>query len=104
MAEGRRSSTAVAKSREVVISHAGESGPWLHLAGDVGGNHVGVGAAVGDHRHLGRPGDHVDTNSPEQGALGLGDIGVARADDHICPATGEQPVGQCSHTLHPRRA
>ena len=40
-------------------------------------------AAVGDHQDLGGPGDHVDADLAEHLALGLGDVGVARADDLV---------------------
>ena len=57
--------------------------PVLGLADQVAGDDGRVGRVVGDHRHLGRPGEHVDADLAEQGALGLGDELVARADDHV---------------------
>ena len=55
----------------------------LGLAEQVGGAHLGVGGLVGDDQDLGRAGQQVDADPPEELALGLGDIGVARADEHV---------------------
>ena len=73
----------------MVIRTAGEVGPVLGLPEQVGGDELGVGRLVGDHEDLGRAGEQVDADRPEQLALGLGDVGVAGADDHVhrleCP-------------------
>ena len=55
----------------------------LGLPEQVGGDELGVGVSVGDHRDLGRPGEQVDADLPEQLALGLGHVRVAGADDHV---------------------
>ena len=53
----------------------------LGLGQKVGGDPVRIVAAVGDHQHFRRPGDHVDADRAEHLALGGGDIGIAGADD-----------------------
>jgi hypothetical protein len=53
----------------------------LGLGQQVGRNPVGPGRFVGNHQHLGRPGNHVNADSPEHLALGFGHIGIARPDD-----------------------
>ena len=55
----------------------------LGLAEQVGGDPVGVGAFVGHHENLRWSGDGIDTNRPENLALGLGDIGIAGADNLV---------------------
>ena len=40
-----------------------------------------IGAGIGEHDDLGRPGDHVDADDAEHPPLGRRDIGVAGADD-----------------------
>ncbi len=55
----------------------------LGLAEQVGGAHLAVDRVVGDDQGLGRAGEQVDADAAEQLPLGLGDIGVAGADDHI---------------------
>ena len=55
----------------------------LGLAEQVGGDPVGIVLAVGDDEDFARPGDHVDADDAVELALGLGDLGVARADDHV---------------------
>ena len=42
-----------------------------------------VGVLVGDDEDLGGPGEQVDADLAEQLALGLGDVGVARAGDQV---------------------
>ena len=53
----------------------------LGLGQQVGGDPVGIVAAVGDDQHFRRAGDHVDADGAEDLALGRRDIGVAGADD-----------------------
>ena len=55
----------------------------LGLAEQVGGHEVRVGGLVGDHEDLRRPREQVDPDPPEELALGLGDVRVAGADDHV---------------------
>ena len=56
----------------------------LGLAQQVGGAELAVGAdLVGDDQRLGRAGEQVDADAAEQLALGLGDEGVARADQDV---------------------
>jgi hypothetical protein len=63
--------------------HGGRGRPVLGLAQKVGRDHLRVRAVVGDHQDLGRAGQKVDADPAEQLALGLGDIGVAWADQHV---------------------
>ena len=60
------------------MSTAGEDGPCSAWREQVGGDELGVGRVVGDHRDLRRPGEQVDADAAEQLALGLGDERVAR--------------------------
>ena len=55
----------------------------LGLAEQVGGAHLGVDGLVGDHHGLGRAGEEVDADAAVELALGLGDEGVAGADQHV---------------------
>ena len=55
----------------------------LGLAQEVGCHQLRVRALVGDHRHLGRPGEQVDPDPAEELALGLGDERIAGTDDHV---------------------
>ena len=61
----------------------GRGRPVLGLAEQVGRAQLGIDGLVGDHQGLGRPGEQVDADAAEQLALGLGDIGVARPDQHV---------------------
>ena len=61
----------------------GESRAVLGLAEQVGGDQARVGGLVGDDQHLGRAGEQVDADAAEELALGLGDVGVAGADEHV---------------------
>ena len=54
---------------------------------------------VGEHHHLGGAGDAVDADAAEHLALGLGDIGVAGADDAVHRGDGGGAVGQRRHRL-----
>ena len=54
---------------------------------------------VGEHHHLRRAGDAVDADAAEHLPLGLGDIGVAGADDAIDRGDGRGAVGQRRHRL-----
>jgi hypothetical protein len=65
----------------VVTSEAGEVGPCS--AWQVGGDHLGGGGVVGDHCHLRGAGEHVDANATVELPLGLCDVRVACADDHV---------------------
>ncbi len=55
----------------------------LGLGEQVGGDPVGIVLGVGDDQHFRRAGDHVDADLSEHLALGLGDIGIAGADDLV---------------------
>ena len=55
----------------------------LGLPEKVGGAHFRIDRLVGDHHRLGRTGEEVDADAAEELALGLGDEGVARADQHV---------------------
>ena len=55
----------------------------LGLAQQVGRAHLGVGGVVGDDQDLGRAGEQIDADPAVELALGLGDIGVAGADQHV---------------------
>ena len=58
-------------------------GAVLGLAEQVGGDDHRVGRLVGDDEDLRRAGDEVDADLPEQPALRLDDVRVARADEEV---------------------
>ena len=66
----------------------------LGLAQQIGRDPGRVLVAVGDHQDLRRPGDQVDADPAEHLPLGLGDIGVAGADDLVDRADAGGAVGQ----------
>ena len=74
-------STAVAEGGVVGDQDRLRGDVVLGLRQQVGGDPVRIVAAVGDHQHLGRAGDHVDADRAEDLALGGRDIGIAGADD-----------------------
>ena len=71
------------KSSERQIRTDGDVGSVLGLAQQVGGDELDVGLVVGDHRDLAGSGQQVDADATEQLALGLGYVGIARADEHV---------------------
>ena len=85
---------------DVVIRAAGELGPCSAWPEQVGGDPLRVGGLVGQHRHLGRSGQQVDAHPAEELPLGLGDEGVARADEHVDRCFVEQAEGHGAQRLH----
>ena len=73
----------------------------LGLREQVGGHHRGAGGLVGDHRDLGRAGQHVDADLAVELPLRLGDEGVARPDDHVGGDAVQQPEGHRGQRLDP---
>ena len=71
----------------------------LGLGKQVHGDPVRVGLAVTDNQDLGRPGNHVDADGPKHTALGLGHIGITRADDLVHLRHGRRAIGQRGHGL-----
>ena len=67
-----------------MVSRIGRrSGPVLGLAEQVGGDRSrGRRQLVGDHQDLGGAGEQIDSDLSEELALGLGDVGVPRSDQH----------------------
>ena len=56
----------------------------LGLADQVGGDELrGSAQSSAIDQDLGRPGEQVDADLAEELALGLGDVGVARPDEHV---------------------
>ena len=55
----------------------------LGLAEQVGRDDLRVGAGVSDHQDLGRPGQEIYPDNPEELPLGLRDVGVAGTGDHV---------------------
>ena len=72
----------------------------LGLAQQIRGADFAVDAVVGDDERLGRPGQQIDADAAEQLALGLGDIGVAGADDHVDRRDGLGAERHGGHRLH----
>ena len=56
-------------------------GVMLGLRQQIGGDPGGIAGVVGNNKHFGGPGDHVDADLAEHQPLGGGDIGVAGSDD-----------------------
>ncbi|MDO8210291.1 hypothetical protein Q7L65_07735 [Conexibacter sp. CPCC 206217] len=88
-------------SSPIAITPATEVGPCSAWPSRSGRDEARVGGAVGDDQHLGRPGQQVDPDAPEQLPLRLRDVGVAGADEHV---DGRQLVdqpererGECLH-------
>ena len=71
----------------------------LGLAEEVGGAHLGIDRLVGDDHGLGRPGEEIDADPPEELPLGLGDIGVAGADQHVDGLDRLRPERHRAHRL-----
>ena len=73
----------------------------LRLPQQVGGDDAGAGGFVGDHEYLRRAGKQVYADPPEELALGLGDVGVAGAHDHVHGLEAiDRPEGHRRHRLH----
>ena len=66
----------------------------LGLGQQVDGDVARIVRGIGQHDDLGRAGDGVDADPAEHLPLGLGDIGVAGADDAIDRRDGRGAVGQ----------
>ncbi len=73
----------------------------LGLGEEVGGDPGRIGAGVGNDENLRGAGDHVDPDATEYLALGLGDVGVAGADDLVDRGDGGRAVGQRRDRLRP---
>ena len=70
----------------------------LGLTQNVSGDQARVGGTVGHHEDLGRAGEQVDPHTPEELALGLGDVGVAGPDEHVDRRqVVDKPEGQRRH-------
>ncbi len=72
----------------------------LGLTEQVRGDGLGVGRPVREHGDLGGAREQVDGDRAEQLALGLGDIGVARADDHVDGWPAQQAERHGGQRLH----
>ena len=73
----------------------------LGLAEQVGRAHFGVDGVVGDDQRLGRPGEQIDADAPEQLPLGFRDVGVARPDDHVHRAIVSVPSAMAATACTP---
>ena len=93
-------STARASSADVVTRQAGELGPCSAWASRSAATMVGAGRLVGDHRNLGGSGQDIDADPAVQLALGLGDVGVSRPDDHVGRRLVQQTEGHGGQGLH----
>ena len=71
----------------------------LGLPQQVGGAHLGVGGVVGDNQRLGGAGEQVDADTAEELAFGLGDEGVAGADQHVHRGNAGGAERHCRHCL-----
>ena len=69
----------------------------LGLAEQIGGAEFAVDRVVGNDQRFGGAGEQVDADAAEQLALGLGDIGIAGADDHV---HGRDRFGAERHGRH----
>ena len=75
----------------------------LGLSYEVERGEARVHISVGDDRQLGRPRQPVDPDEARHLALGLGDVGVAGADDAVDPRDRLRPVGHGPHGLSAAR-
>jgi hypothetical protein len=73
---------------------------FSELAEQIGCAYLAVGAVVGDDQRLGRTGEQVDADAAEQLPFRFGDIGVARADDHVDGGNALSAERHGSHRLH----
>ena len=71
----------------------------LGLPEKVGGAHFCIDALVGDDEGFRRSGEQVDANSAVELPLGLGDKGVARADQHVDGFDRLRSEGHCTDGL-----
>ena len=71
----------------------------LGLAEQVGGDDPRIGRLVRDDQDLGRAGDEVDPDLPEEPSLRLDDICVARTDEDSTGSTVAVPT-PCRERLH----
>ena len=77
----------------------------LGLAQQVGGDQPRIGRVVGDHEDLGRARQQVDAHAAEQLALGLGDVDVAGAHEHVDRGHAvDQPEGHRGQRLDAAKA
>jgi hypothetical protein len=76
-------STASARAIRVGDEYGSGHGVVLGLAQQVGSDMYGIGAAVGEHRDLGRAGLGVDPDAAAQKTLGGDDVDVARSGDEV---------------------
>ena len=79
------------------MSVAGEVGPCSAWPEQIDRDHHDVGGLVGDDENLGRPGEKIDADAAVELALGLRDVGVARADQHV---HGLDALGAQRHRGH----
>ena len=72
----------------------------LGLAQEIGGADLGIDAVIGDNQRLGRAREQVDTDAAKQLSLGLCDISIARADDHVDGGNGVATQRHGGNRLH----
>ena len=75
----------------------------LGLAEQVGGDDHRVGRLVGDDEDLRRAGDEVDADLPEQPALRLDDVRVARPDEEVDRVDVSVPSASAASAWTPPR-
>jgi hypothetical protein len=71
----------------------------LGLAQQIGGAELGIDAVVGDDHGLGRAGEEIDPDPAIELALGLGDIGIAGAHQHVDGGHALRPQRHGAHGL-----
>ena len=96
---GRATSESIAScaaraSRSLAVTRtACASGVVLRLREKVRRDPVRARRVVRDDHHLGGPGEKVDTDVAVHELFRLGDVLIARADDHVHPGHARGPVG-----------
>ena len=72
----------------------------LRLAEQISGDERRIGTVVGNDQDLSRSRRQIDADKAEQLALGLGDVGIAGAGDHVDGVHADAAVGHGAERLH----
>jgi hypothetical protein len=71
----------------------------LGLGEEIDRDQAGIVGGIGEDDDLGGAGDGIDADAAEDLPLGLGDIGIAGADDAIDGGDGSRAIGEGRHGL-----
>ena len=73
----------------------------FRLPDQIGGDNRSIRGAISDHQTIGWTRDHINTDTAEQYALGLGHKLIARPDNDIRLRQTKQSEGHRGHALNP---